>query len=317
MSEELVLTPPDRESIGQHLQRLREAKGLSIAAAAAKLHCDQSILVALEADRFEELGAPVFAQGHLRRYAEFVSAPVAELLAEWSQRSARAGAPDLTRIARAPVPAVDRQAWGRRLAGLAGAIVIAVSAWWILKGGSVQSAPSPAPAANIASMSLPAPKAAAPVVPAVVESTPPVSTAAATVATVAAVASEAVPTKTAPAVVEPAAAVPTAAVPAVAASSGTGRLVLAVRVRENCWTEIYDATGRRLYFGNLRVGDGARVSGVPPLRVLLGRADSATLEIDGRTVAIPDSLMRNAIARFSVDASARLQGLPPASATTP
>lgn len=309
MSEELVLTPPDRESIGQQLKRLREAKGLSIAAAAAKLHCDQSILVALEADRFEELGAPVFAQGHLRRYAEFVSAPVAELLAEWSQRSARAGAPDLTRIARAPVPAVDRQAWGRRLAGLAGAIVIAVSAWWILKGGSVQSAPSPAPAANIASMSLPAPKAAAPAVPAVVESTPSVATAAATMA---AVASEAVPTETAPAVV-----VPTAAVPAVAASSDTGRIVLAVRVRENCWTEIYDATGRRLYFGNLRVGDGARVSGVPPLRVLLGRADSATLEIDGRTVAIPDSLMRNAIARFSVDASARLQGLPPASATTP
>ena len=256
--------------IGQRLRERREATGFSIEAAAAKLYCDASIITALEADRFDELGAPVFAQGHLRRYAELVGAPVTELLAEWAQRGARVAVPDLTRIPRAPSPALDREVWGRRLGALAGAVVIAVAAWWILQGGAVRTPPA-APAE-------------APAVAAAPSATPPAST---------------VPDTSVTASLTPAAA------PAAAA-----RLALSIEARENCWTEVYDADGRKLYFDTLRAGNRAAVTGAAPLRVLLGRADRAALTIDGRPVTIPTTLIRNTTAYFTVDAAAQLQDLP-------
>ena len=268
MNGELDLTRTDNGSIGQRLRERRETAGLSIEAAAAKLYCDASIITALEADRFDELGAPVFAQGHLRRYAELVGAPVTELLAEWAQRGARVAVPDLTRIPRAPSPALDREVWGRRLGALAGAVVIAVAAWWILQGGAVQTPPAAPAEARVAEVPAAAsPTGASPVAATAPSSTPP-------------------------------------------ASAATARLALSIEVRENCWTEVYDADGRKLYFDTLRAGNRAAVTGAAPLRVLLGRADRASLTIDGRPVAIPTTLIRNTTAYFSVDAAAQLQDLP-------
>lgn len=276
MNGELELTRTGESSIGQRLRERREAAGLSIEAAAAKLYCDASIITALEAERFDELGAPVFAQGHLRRYAELVGAPVAELLTEWAQRGARVAVPDLTRIPRAPSPALDREVWGRRLGALAGAVVIAVAAWWILQGGAVQTPPA-------------APVAGSPVIASPAAATAPPATTPAS----------AVPDKSVTASLTPAAA------PAAAA-----RLALSIEARENCWTEVYDADGRKLYFDTLRAGNRAAVTGAAPLRVLLGRADRAALTIDGRPVTIPTTLIRNTTAYFTVDAAAQLQDLP-------
>lgn len=291
MNGELDLTRTDNGSIGQRLRERRETAGLSIEAAAAKLYCDASIITALEADRFDELGAPVFAQGHLRRYAELVGAPVTELLAEWAQRGARVAVPDLTRIPRAPSPALDREVWGRRLGALAGAVVIAVAAWWILQGGAVQTPPAAPAEARVAAASpvLASPAVASPVVAAAASATPPAST---------------VPDTSVTASLTPAAA------PAAAA-----RLALSIEVRENCWTEVYDADGRKLYFDTLRAGNRAAVTGAAPLRVLLGRADRASLTIDGRPVVIPATLIRNTTAYFTVDAAAQLQDLPRPAAT--
>ena len=44
-------------SIGERLRAGRERAGLSVAAAAEKLHLDPKVIEALEADRFAELGA--------------------------------------------------------------------------------------------------------------------------------------------------------------------------------------------------------------------------------------------------------------------
>jgi cytoskeleton protein RodZ len=294
---ELDLTRTDNGSIGQRLRERRETAGLSIEAAAAKLYCDASIITALEADRFDELGAPVFAQGHLRRYAELVGAPVTELLAEWAQRGARVAVPDLTRIPRAPSPALDREVWGRRLGALAGAVVIAVAAWWILQGGAVQTPPAAPAEARVAEV----PAAASPTGASPVAATAPSSTTPASAVTDTPMAASLTP---AVAPLEASVALP------VAASAATARLALSIEIRENCWTEVYDADGRKLYFDTLRAGNRAAVTGAAPLRVLLGRADRASLTIDGRPVAIPTTLIRNTTAYFTVDAAAQLQDLP-------
>jgi cytoskeleton protein RodZ len=296
MTDELVLTSPGEESIGPRLARHREGRGLTLEAAAARLHCDVAILRALETERFGEIGARVFVQGHLRRYAEFVGAPADELLAEWARRGAAQTDPDLTRVPRAPARVVDPQAWARRLGSLAAALVIAVAAWWILKGGGVATPVPSVPAAM---------PSAAVATPAVNMSTmvPPVAPAPVAAAPAAAAQVEAVPIAAVPSAAVP---VASASVPAAATQVAGRRSIVLTAGAADSWVEVYDATGRRLYFDLVRRGSRATAEGAAPLRVLVGRADTMALEIDGRGVTIPAELLRNATAHFTIDSQARL-----------
>ena len=60
---------PERVTPGELLRRERERLRLSIREAAEEMHLDASIVEAIEANRFVALGAPVYAKGHLRKYA--------------------------------------------------------------------------------------------------------------------------------------------------------------------------------------------------------------------------------------------------------
>jgi cytoskeleton protein RodZ len=301
------------ESIGQRLTRCREAMGLTTATAAARLHCDESIIVSLEADRFAEIGARVFAQGHLRRYADLVGAPTTELMADWAAQGAALAAPDLTKIPRAPMPAVDSQVWGRRLGLLAAAIVIAVAAWWILQGAGVSSQSAAAEPA-VETDTIEVSGGVAPMVPETPIEAPP---------------SDVPPSEVPPSEVAPAEGPPSEAPPSVSrvpssatvvsatlAPAAEGRVVLAVDVRADCWVEIYDATGRKLYFDTVGRGAQARAAGQGPLRVLLGRADAASLQVGGRPVTIPAGFIRNSTAYFTVDAAGSLRPFAKPDATT-
>ena len=95
------VAPAAPRSIGERLRAGRERAGLSVAAAAEKLHLDIKVIEALEADRFAELGASVYVRGHLRRYADFVGEPGAEMVSSYTAREARPPTPDLTQIPQA------------------------------------------------------------------------------------------------------------------------------------------------------------------------------------------------------------------------
>lgn len=270
MTAEFVLTSPGEESIGPRLARLRTERGMTTAAAAAKLHCDETILQALESERFNDIGARVFVQGHLRRYAEFLGAPVDEILAEWSRRGASFSEPDLTQVPRAPARAVDPQAVGRRVGYVAAAVVITVAAWWILQGGGVARPPKAAVKSLIAT----------PVVETSVVASPVVA-----------------PAVVAPVIVE----TPVAAPPV------RGQLALALTPRSaESWVEVYDAAGKRVFFDLVRRGNRIAVQGAAPLRVLLGRADVTAMELDGRDVTIPSEFMYNGTAHFTIDPEGKL-----------
>jgi cytoskeleton protein RodZ len=148
-----------RAGIGPRLRVAREKKGLTILQAAEKMHVDSRILESLEAEDFAALGAPVYARGHLRHYAELVDESPAELQALYAEATkAQPAQPDLTRIARG-----EPQDDSRRLAGpaLIGVIAVAVigSVWWVinLSGDKVQPVP---PRSTAASSSVAAPSAA-------------------------------------------------------------------------------------------------------------------------------------------------------------
>jgi cytoskeleton protein RodZ len=235
----------------------------------------------------------VFSRGHLRRYAEFLGVPADPLLEQWNaEQGGSTVLPDLSRGPQAPRP-LDTQRWGRRLAMLAGAFVIALAAWWILQGAEMR------PAATMAVVEASAPMPTAPVVPAPA----PVDLASVPAASIAlAPAPDAAPD----------AAVPVGVTPAVATPSAPGDGVAVVfTASEPCWAEVVDATGARRLYALLQPGQRVSVNGAPPLRVVLGRGDVTALEISGNPAVIPADAVRNTVARFEIAASGALRALPP------
>lgn len=84
-----VARPAPVPGPGAQLRAARTVRAISIAEAAEALHLEEQSVTALEEERFEVLGAPVFVRGHLRRYAELLG-----LSAETVLEAYRASAPD-------------------------------------------------------------------------------------------------------------------------------------------------------------------------------------------------------------------------------
>jgi cytoskeleton protein RodZ len=276
-------TPPaPPRSIGERLRAGRERAGLSVAAAAEKLHLDPKVIESLEADRFAELGASVYVRGHLRRYADFVGEPGAELVSLYTARDVRPPPPDLTQV-----PHPDHRADPRRLVtpivGLSCAAILLFAIWWVLAGSRSGSEPRAVPA---------------PVVPAA-QSAAPVAQ------------PQAVPIATAP-TVTPA---PGAAAPAADAANAQPKREESTPAREtrlkldltnDSWVEVYDARGDRLFYDVASAGSVQSVSGRGPLRVVLGNAAGVTVEVDGQAREIPENAIDGEGARFVINRSGSL-----------
>src|SRR5579863_7706310 len=95
---------PDVRGIGARLRAARERTGLTVLAAAEKLHVDARVLEALEAEDFAALGADVYVRGHLRHYAELLGEQPGELQELYAGSRQAALRPDLTRIPRSEPP---------------------------------------------------------------------------------------------------------------------------------------------------------------------------------------------------------------------
>jgi cytoskeleton protein RodZ len=77
------------------------------------------------------------------------------------------------------------------------------------------------------------------------------------------------------------------------------------------WLEIYDVRNRRLFFGLATVGAPVDVQGRAPLRVIVGNAPAATVELNGQRVEVPPGAMRGRrAAALRVNADGRLIALP-------
>ena len=68
---------------GERLAEARRERQISVLEIAKELHLDETKVRALESNDFETLGAPVFAKGHLRKYAAIVGIDESDVLAEY------------------------------------------------------------------------------------------------------------------------------------------------------------------------------------------------------------------------------------------
>jgi cytoskeleton protein RodZ len=330
-----------RAGIGTRLRAAREKKSLTILQAAEKMHVDARILESLEAEDFAALGAPVYARGHLRHYAELVGESPTELQQIYADSTKAAPAqPDLTRIARAQPVSDSGKLVGPAVIGLVAVGVIGV-VWWVFtlsvadkvqptgvhsklesnNAGAVQAKPvaadtdaeddTPPPVPEPAPESTPrgakngvgaGAKAGVSASAAGAKGVPPPAT------RLAAAASAATATGGTAAAPIPVANV---AAPPPAARAKDGELTL--KFSSDSWAEVYDATGQRLFYDVGAAASAHTMRGPAPLRVILGNASGVAVEFNGRPALIPAGVQADGSTRFVINAHGRTVPASPAS----
>jgi cytoskeleton protein RodZ len=157
-----VSATPEKRSVGETLRAARNAQSLTLEQVATELRIEAPQLEALENDRFERIGVPVFVKGYLRQYGTRLGLDPADLLVQYYQQNA------LKEIQVQPSKTIklrdERQITVWVIAALAILVVVAgLAAWWVGAGGSpVATGPSAAPTRGDAKPPAAAPTPAAP-----------------------------------------------------------------------------------------------------------------------------------------------------------
>jgi len=115
-------------SPGARLRVAREAKALTIEAAAERLRLNAALVLAMEEDRLALLGAPVFARGHLRSYASLLGLPEDEVLASFG--SGEVPEPSLLPAMDLRPKARNHARWAWPIAAVTLAIAVVAAFWW-------------------------------------------------------------------------------------------------------------------------------------------------------------------------------------------
>lgn len=291
---------------GERLAEARRLRQITLPQIARELHLDEARVQALEENRFDLLGAPVFAKGHLRKYAEIVGVSIDDVMADYYTLNRATGAPPVVGPPRERPPRSVELSPKLLLIPLL--VALAAAGWWVYTlvsapdatGGDTapgirqpQSRTSSSPAAPPAATSTtptPAPPSETP------DETPDDTPRNTPDDSPAEVAGEAVTVTNDTGL---AAAAPVQDNPAPLPAAGTVRLELAYS--GDCWTEVTDANGERLFFDLGRTGRSVTVSGPPPLRVLLGNSDNVSVSVNGTPYTIAARDRRGETARLTIN----------------
>lgn len=278
------------EGLGPRLRAERERQGLGVQKAAEELRLDAWIIEALEADDFSRVGAPVYAKGHLRKYAALLGLREQDLAGAIGSLNAAdaASAPPLTepsvRMSAGPHFAA-RLPWRQAATVAAFAALIAGVLWWkpwrfhpakpepgaaaVHRGAGAHAALAPAPPERAVPVPLVAARRAEPAAP-----------------------GRTLPVSAAPVAVRRGPIRP-------------GTLPLSFDVSDDSWIAVRDASGRILFRGIARAGQSVRLSGTAPFGVILGYAAGVRTSLGGRVVEIGPRFLSGRAARFDVDADGR------------
>ncbi|MDB6156909.1 MAG: hypothetical protein JWO04_615 [Gammaproteobacteria bacterium] len=343
--------------IGARLRAGREKLGLTVLQVAERIHTDPKIVEAIEAENYEALGAPVYARGHIRHYAELVGESATELIALYSG-SSKVAQPDLTRIVKVPAGIDSNKLVAPALLVIA-VFAVAGAVWWVsalskkkpqlsethVVGDEAPAvAPESAPDAT-AMQAQPAPSGAAG--SNAVQSRSGGTAASGGMATLGGAGGSAmqgrpgaaVPQGTAPApgrigtgansgraqtqggttqaggATAGATQARARGAPATAATQAAGTATpprsknqgqVTLHYSADSWTEVYDASGARLFYDVGAANSVKTVVGTPPLRVVLGNASGVAVEFNGRNTPVAKLAQPDGSVQFSINRSGRV-----------
>ena len=265
---------------GERLAEARRAKQISVLEVAKELHLDEPKVRALERNDFDVLGAPVFAKGHLRKYAQLVGVDADDVFADYYQMTRAEALPPVV-IGR---PKVRQEASpGPWIAVIIVILVAATSYWWFAVRSETADVPETAPE------ELPQPEQsgndAAPVDdPVVLAVAQPIE---AEVVDEPARESARVPDQDQP-------------LPEPVEMLAAGETRLLLNYTGDCWTEITDASGRRLFFDMGHNGRTVELTGQAPFNVLFGNFENVSVSVDGTNFPISASNPGSRTARLTI-----------------
>ncbi len=153
---------PKSAALARALRAARDAQSITLEQVATELRIELPQLEALEGDRFERIGVPVFVKGYLRQYGTRLGLDPRDLLAQYYEQTT------LKEVQVQPSKTIklhdERQITVWVIAALAILVVIVgLAAWWVGAGGS--SVATTPPAAPTGGDAKPAPAAATPGAP--------------------------------------------------------------------------------------------------------------------------------------------------------
>lgn len=266
---------PESLTPGDLLRRERERRSITVLHIAEELHLDARVVAAIEDNRFDGMGPAVYARGHLRQYAALLGLSPQLIIERYEALTGQREIP--THIPPPGVLSTPIDMERRSLAGplWSGVGLIALTlGWWLWStvstpGDPMQSAMPDEAVSEAGSLPSTSPQEPVDAPEPAVQPPPPVSN----------------------------------AVPATTASTpAAGAVRLRLQFKDASWTEIYDSTGRRLMFGTGESGKVSTMSGVPPIRVTLGKASAVAVEVNDRPVVVPRRAGKDA-AKFVIAAS--------------
>ena len=256
-------------SVGEMLRNAREALNFEIDQVAGDLRIDGSYLIAMEDNDFDKFSAPVFAKGYLRQYALRLGLDDKELLTLYYRQVGAVQMPKL-KVQTIEMGEDRRQARWLVAGSVIVLVVASVSIWQfstleteIPVVTTVESTSEREPGQAMTLLEQP-----------IVTVTAPIDS-----GTVDEIVSE-----------------PIEALPEVIASE----LQVEIIFREDCWTEVIDVLGERLFYGLGRAGARSRFAAAPPLSLFLGNASGVDISVDGIPYEISGENRQGNLARFMI-----------------
>ncbi|MFU9135814.1 cytoskeleton protein RodZ [Erwinia tasmaniensis] len=315
-------------STGERLRVAREEMGLTQQNVAERLCLKLSTVRDIEEDKSPANLASTFLRGYIRSYARLVHVPEEELLPMMAKQApVRAAKVEPMQSFSLGKRRKKRDGWLMTFTWLVLFVVVGLTgAWWWqnhkaaqddlvsmadqnASSGSEngQSIPLTDNSADGSQTAASAPAQNEPVQPA---ETAPKAEPAATPATTA-------PAESAPVTQQPAAASSaqqagnTAAVstsgqmPVAAASvepSAADRNALVLNFLKDCWLEVTDASGKKLFSGMQRSGGKLSLNGTAPYRLKIGAPSAVQIHYQGQPVDLSRFIRTNQVARLTVGA---------------
>lgn len=278
---------------GQRLQLARETRGISIDEVSAELRLHPRQIVALETCQVEQLPGQAFTKGYLRSYCRLLGIEADALVDEYEQFSL-APPPLVNRALEKQLTSRDTPV--RMMTYIIVLLLIGLLAvWWWSQRHEWMPQETVAEAGN--QLPLPAQETATTevAIPAVTEQEDATLANAAGGAVLAVEGST--PGSQEQVAGELAGAALTSAEDSVPEPAVTNELRL--EFSKDCWTEVTDATGKKVFVNLAKAGTSKVIEGTPPYRVFLGFAPGATVYYNGELFDI-QPFIRNTVARFTV-----------------
>lgn len=331
MSESIQSAGVNVESPGAMLAAARRAARLEMDQVAHSLHVSESFIAALESDRFESLGAPIFVKGHIRNYAKLLQLDAADILRAYAA-TADARDPELVARPHDGIPMQTRDySWLGTVGGIVLFLLLAGSAGWWYYNQEKVSGEQFAITANEALIppvtndeavtddeTTPLEDGTGSSELSLMTTTVPAETGtqgeielASPGDTTSETERDDAPAVAAPATVQPSVRQPATEPVASAEQAGTSAVAeqptataghsIRFAFAEESWIEVYDADDRPLMYDLMPAGTQRTVTAFGPVRVFLGNAPAVTIEVAGETFPLARFIRRDNTARFNIE----------------